>query len=437
MRRNPIFLLPVLALAALLADAAPASAAPNDVRTWSNAGLVQPEGLAQTPDGRLWTVDLADQALVRFDPATGGFQRHTWFEGTKPGTGLILGPDDLLWWGTDSGLGSYDPATDTKAGVIIADVDDATGLVVGPDGAVWFASQGSDRIGRHASGGIVSTYPNANIDQPNDLAVGADGAIWFTSTLNDRIGRIDASTFAITTYTDPEGEVDAPRSIVAGPDGRLWFTSTGSDRIGRIDPTTHDIVTFTSPQVDNPQGIAVGPDGHLWFGNANGRLGRANRYTGAITTFPDVDGEVGAVNAVLDGPGDHLWFTSTGVPTIGRIALPRCAGRVVTSRLALGEGASTGNDVILGTAQADTVVALGGNDRVCGGRGNDQLFGNLGADVLEGGAGNDRLVGGAQGDILRGGAGRDRLVGGAQHDRCAGGPQPDTSQTCEVKTSIP
>lgn len=429
--------IPLLVLALLLLPAAPADAAPNAVTTWPHGVLVAPDSLVETPDGDLWTIDLEDESIVRFDPTTGDYEEFTWFEGTKPGTGLIEGPQGYLWFGWEDGVGFFDPATGIIGGVLGLNVDDATGLVVGPDGAVWFASQGNDRIGRHAYGGVVSTYPNANVDQPTDLAVGADGAIWFTSTLNDRIGRIDPTTFAITTYTDAEGEVDAPRSITAGPDGRLWFTSTGSDRIGRIDPTTHEIVTFTSANVDDPRGIAVGPDGHLWFGNANGRLGRANRYTGAITTFADVDGEVGVVHEVLDGPGDDLWFVARSPGAIGRIELPRCAGRVVTSRRALGEGATTGNDVILGTPQAETIVALGGNDRICGGGGADALYGGPGADVVEGGAGADDLRGGAQNDVLRGGTGRDRLVGGAQQDRCAGGPQRDTSQTCEVKVSIP
>lgn len=62
----------------------------------------------------------------------------------------------------------------------------------------------------------------------------------------------------------------------------------------------------------------------------------------------------------------------------------------------------TGNDQLLGGAEADTFIGGDGNDRLRGGDGNDSL---------DGGGGTDNLFGGPGDDLLKGGAGQDRLFG--------------------------
>ncbi len=65
------------------------------------------------------------------------------------------------------------------------------------------------------------------------------------------------------------------------------------------------------------------------------------------------------------------------------------------------------DNLIHGTARADTIDALGGNDTVFGRAGNDRLYGRAGVDRLYGEAGNDTLDGGAGADTMEGGAGND------------------------------
>ncbi|MFO1035670.1 MAG: calcium-binding protein [Geminicoccaceae bacterium] len=56
---------------------------------------------------------------------------------------------------------------------------------------------------------------------------------------------------------------------------------------------------------------------------------------------------------------------------------------------------STANDVLTGTAGANTLDGRAGNDLVSGLAGNDILRGSSGSDTLDGGAGDDRLDGGS------------------------------------------
>lgn len=58
---------------------------------------------------------------------------------------------------------------------------------------------------------------------------------------------------------------------------------------------------------------------------------------------------------------------------------------------------TTGDDVIFGTDNADTIDALAGDDLVVGGAGNDRLTGGFGDDMLAGGFGLDTLIGGRGG----------------------------------------
>jgi Ca2+-binding RTX toxin-like protein len=88
-----------------------------------------------------------------------------------------------------------------------------------------------------------------------------------------------------------------------------------------------------------------------------------------------------------------------------------------------------GNDVITGTAEADTISGGDGNGTI--GAGNDVLDGGLGIDTISGSAGNDSLVG----PSLDGS--RDSLDGGLNTDTCQGpAPDPGGHASCE-NTTVP
>jgi Ca2+-binding RTX toxin-like protein len=61
---------------------------------------------------------------------------------------------------------------------------------------------------------------------------------------------------------------------------------------------------------------------------------------------------------------------------------------------------TNGDDLLIGSAYADTIYGLDGDDLLHGGAGNDFIYGGMDDDVLVGGAGADRLDGGAGVDIV-------------------------------------
>jgi serralysin len=60
---------------------------------------------------------------------------------------------------------------------------------------------------------------------------------------------------------------------------------------------------------------------------------------------------------------------------------------------------SVSDDLLMGTAVANTIDGLAGNDKIYGLAGNDTLFGGLGNDYLDGGLGVDVLNGGSGNDV--------------------------------------
>lgn len=80
-----------------------------------------------------------------------------------------------------------------------------------------------------------------------------------------------------------------------------------------------------------------------------------------------------------------------------------------------------GTDKIMAGGGADWVLAGGGQDFVHGGNGDDALYGGNGDDDLHGEAGDDLLVGDDGNDSLSGHGGNDVLYGQAGHDSLIGG----------------
>lgn len=99
----------------------------------------------------------------------------------------------------------------------------------------------------------------------------------------------------------------------------------------------------------------------------------------------------------------------------------QCAEQMVTVMVGRGETASDGDDVILGTNNADEIYAFDGDDVVCARAGNDEIVGGAGADIIYASSGHDEVFGGPGGDRIYGSDGNDSLQGGFGVDFLNGG----------------
>lgn len=100
---------------------------------------------------------------------------------------------------------------------------------------------------------------------------------------------------------------------------------------------------------------------------------------------------------------------------VNELQPPECVGLGLTNIVDIGAGqtGTSANDLILGTANSDSVIRGGaGNDCILGGAGNERrwfiffwipgIFGDEGNDVIFGGPGTDVCYGGAGTDTYYG-----------------------------------
>jgi Ca2+-binding RTX toxin-like protein len=95
------------------------------------------------------------------------------------------------------------------------------------------------------------------------------------------------------------------------------------------------------------------------------------------------------------GSADYaVYLSGSHAPTAFGVA----DGRLVYG---VSSAPSDAGDLLVGTANADTINGLAGDDSIMGSLGNDSIAGGTGNDVLEGGTGNDVMTGGDGVDAFR------------------------------------
>lgn len=77
---------------------------------------------------------------------------------------------------------------------------------------------------------------------------------------------------------------------------------------------------------------------------------------------------------------------------------------------------SSFNDIILGSAEANSIKGGHGDDRIYGLDGDDMISGGSGNDIIHAGSGNDRVIGGGGNDDITGRLGADVMSGGGGAD---------------------
>ena len=142
---------------------------------------------------------------------------------------------------------------------------------------------------------------------------------------------------------------------------------------------------------------------------------------------------IAAGSALAAGPADHIDDPAVWGPGLEALcddpARAAAEGYNVIDDPILEQAAG---GILLGTDDADLILANNGNDDIYAGAGNDIVCGGSGEDTLRGERGNDALFAEGHNDTLRGGANDDFLDGGGIHDLCDGGNGFDATANCET-----
>jgi hypothetical protein len=395
-------------------------------------GLTSPRGIAVGPDGRVvYVVDAGllggAGTLVQYRVGPGG-ALSTMSTAPLPQGRVVNGvavsrdgrsvyvtsvTDGVLQFdaGSDRPLRAKTPAAAVAPG--------ARAVAVSPDGRSLYAAGNSLAVFQFnvENDGRLTRKGSGNVPAPDGaaaMAVHPDGRSLYV--VYDR-GDLPPLRFPLDAGgaggqpREIEGII-GERAIAVSRDGRSLYM-TPNESPATIAP--YDIGPDGSPSAKRPRRVAAA--GALGTALALSPSGRSLYATG--TGIPP-SSAAGSVSQFDVDSGGLLSPKSS--PTVAAGVGP--VGIAVTPVVA-----TSGRDVLTGSAGDERICGLGGADLVRGLGGDDALFGDrCGARVsaAAAAAGGDRLLGGRGDDDLFGGPGRDRLSGGPGRDRLAGGPGPDT-----------
>jgi virginiamycin B lyase len=201
------------------------------------------------------------------------------------------------------------------------------GITAGPDGALWFVAEGTNRIHRMTTAGVLDPPAGFPVDITgtdttknalDQITTGPDGALWFTQPRDNQIARIPTAGGPITEFPLTIAG-SAPDAITVGPDNNLWFTAPGINQVGRMDLGGNQ-QTWNLPVGAVPTDIAAGPDGRVWFTESLGnQIGAISPATGTITHYSSGLTPLAEPSGITQGPGGSLWFTESSANQIGQI----------------------------------------------------------------------------------------------------------------------
>ncbi len=257
------------------------------------------------PDGRLYSVDMAQDQLHRLDPSAPDGNRKSWTlpRGDMPLGGVFVSaggrppansnahvgphsiqvaPDGTLWitLALSNQLAQFDPATETWQTVELEHGYYPHTLRFDERGRIWYSMAASNHLGMYdpktgdsrqlrlpagtlGQEVVLRMLPfmlwlGRHVDLRNAAAqsdgfvmpipygvdVAPDGGVWFSQLNEHRIGRVDPESFEVEMIDTPFA---APRRMRFDSQGALWIPSFSESLISRFDPKTREFKQWQLP----------------------------------------------------------------------------------------------------------------------------------------------------------------------------------------------
>jgi streptogramin lyase len=288
------------------------------------------------PDGRLYSVDMAQDRLYRLDPSAGS--REAW----------RLPRGDLPPGGVFAAAGGRLPAT-SEAHV------GPHSIQVAPDGALWITLALGNQLARFDP--VGERFETRSLEAgyyPHTLRFDGRGRIWYTIAASNHLGfydpasgearelRLPARTLTqeltlrtlplvlwIGRYVDLRSRaaesdgftMPIPYGVDVAPDGSVWFSQLNEHRIGRVDPDSFAVELVDTP-FKAPRRLRFDSRGRLWIpAFSDGLLARFDPQTREFRTWPLPIAPAGSETPYalnVDPRSDAVWICGTNSDTLIR-----------------------------------------------------------------------------------------------------------------------
>lgn len=295
--------------------------------------------IAVHSDGRVYSVDMMQDQLYRFDPKTEARDAFALPHGDLPLGGVFGAASGPLPPNANSYVGPHS-------------------LQVAPDGAVWITLALGSQLARFDT--QAETWAIHELEEgiyPHTLRFDHDGRIWYTMAVSNHVGVLDPSSgeqksirlpttsFAqalalraipiglwlanfldISDMASGEGggsgvRMPVPYGIDVAPDGTIWFSQLNEHRIGRIDPKTFDVEMVDTP-FSAPRRLRFDSQGKLWIpGFSSGLISRFDPVSREFRSYSLPIEPLGTETpyALNVQPGtDHVWICGTNSDSLIR-----------------------------------------------------------------------------------------------------------------------
>lgn len=267
-------------------------------------------------DGKVYVVDMINDAMLTLDPATGERETIGWPGGKDPESDGIprKGPHSVemdaegdMWvtLALSGQMSKYDVDTGEFLTVSSAPAPRPRGayphtLRIDSKGIVWYTDAGAGVFSLDPETNEVTNYKLPSKDQvagggrgesrgvtPYGIAVSPkDGTIWYTKLNGNRLGRIDPNVEGgdAKEWNPP---FRGPRRAHVAKDGTVWVPGFGSGVIGAFDPETEEWEVYELPDAMNqiPYALNIHPQtGEIWVcGTGNDTMMVLNPESGEFT----------------------------------------------------------------------------------------------------------------------------------------------------------
>lgn len=304
-------------------------------------------------DGKVYAVDMTNDAIYTLDPATGERTVIAFPGGKDPAadTNPRLGPHSIerdhegnMWMtlALSGQMSKYDVKTGAFTTVSSAPAPRPRGayphtlrvqddLTKDAKGRVWYTDAGSDVFSLDPATNEVVQYKLPAENQavgggrgesrgrtPYGVSISpVDGMVWYTKLNGNRLGRIDPSLPPAEAVKEWEPPFRGPRRHEVGPDGIVWVPGFGSGVIGRFDPKTEtwDVIDLPNKMDQIPYALSVDMKTNMiWIcGTMSDSMLRLNPKTKELTEYR-MPSRVTYTREVEFGDDGSIWVCNSNYP---------------------------------------------------------------------------------------------------------------------------
>ena len=252
--------------------------------------MVQPHGLFDLPNGKLYFVELTGDRMTELDPKTGKFER--WRVPTEGGGMHSVWPDSKgnFWYTYFAAAGKiarFDSRTKQTKEYEMGKGFSGYGIVTDKKDRVWAVSLNTPVImGYDPAADKWNSYP---ISVPaRRVTIDQKGMVWVCEYFGNKIAMLDPDSGKVTEYDLPL-KYGNPYDLWPDAEGNIWVENAVYNSLVKFEPATRKwtYYPFPEPGAHTPK-LDRDPSGNFWFtlGRPSGLAslrpkGNAQRAAGA------------------------------------------------------------------------------------------------------------------------------------------------------------